>query len=436
MSGSIRLAVCLVALVCTRGIWAQSPDAQTDENAPDTASAAAAPVAHVYVQTTTAYGPCCGGEMVYAVAANGKLTPVKGSPFDIVGDLEDGNGKYLFTIGPYSVFTFRVASNGAIDKGDSASGVSATDTRDYAGSECGYPPGQGSVLDHTGKYLYVQLSGFGQCAAWQTYEVESNGSLRFVGDDVYFEDNSGGGPVASSVPTISSNDKFGYGVFPVSTNDATGDFCSGGFQFCPAFSAFIRGLNGTLTQNTEFSHSDPVPQQYYSYLPYVHSAPQADPNGHLAVLMNQLDGSGFPDFLQLASYTINPSTGAISSKNTNGNMPNVGVGYFGYDDHEDHFLPMHMSPSGLLLALGGYPGLQIFHFNGAKPITTFGKVLLPDIDIDQLQWDKNNHLYALSYESSELYVYTVTPTSIKEAPGSPYHLPSAPYGVKGLIVTW
>jgi hypothetical protein len=55
------------------------------------------------------------------------------------------------------------------------------------------------------------------------------------------------------------------------------------------------------------------------------------------------------------------------------------------------------------------------------------------VDIDQLAWDNSNHLYALSYESGELYVYTVTPTSISEVAGSPYKVQGA-YGVKGLIV--
>jgi hypothetical protein len=42
--------------------------------------------------------------------------------------------------------------------------------------------------------------------------------------------------------------------------------------------------------------------------------------------------------------------------------------------------------------------LQLFHFNGASPLTTFSKLLLPGTEIDQLAWDNNNHLYALSYK--------------------------------------
>jgi hypothetical protein len=47
---------------------------------------------------------------------------------------------------------------------------------------------------------------------------------------------------------------------------------------------------------------------------------------------------------------------------------------------------MNMSPAANLLAVGGYPGLQIFHFNGAAPATTYSSLLLPSVDIDQLGW--------------------------------------------------
>jgi hypothetical protein len=96
-----------------------------------------------------------------------------------------------------------------------------------------------------------------------------------------------------------------------------------------------------------------------------------------------------------------------------------------------------MSPSGKLLATSGgnygADGMQIFHFNGAAPITSYSPVLLPAVQIDQLAWDNNNHLYALSYEAQKLYVYTVTPTSISEAEGSPYSVEND-YGLNGLIV--
>ena len=92
---------------------------------------------------------------------------------------------------------------------------------------------------------------------------------------------------------------------------------------------------------------------------------------------------------------------------------------------------MSMSQSGRVLALGG-AGVTFFHFNGATPITRYASIL-PAVEIDSMGWDQNDHLYAVSNSAEKLYVYTVTPTSITEAAGSPYHV-SSPYGLKGLIV--
>jgi hypothetical protein len=86
---------------------------------------------------------------------------------------------------------------------------------------------------------------------------------------------------------------------------------------------------------------------------------------------------------------------------------------------------MRMSPSGKLLAVGG-SGLEIFHFNGGSPVTKY-KTLLPGFTVSQILWDNTNHMYAIGTNSAgagKLYVYTVTPTSVTEAPGSPYSITS------------
>jgi hypothetical protein len=48
----------------------------------------------------------------------------------------------------------------------------------------------------------------------------------------------------------------------------------------------------------------------------------------------------------------------------------------------------------------------------------------PRIKIDQVFWDNANHLYAISNKAGKLYVFTVTPTSHSQAPGSPYTIQS------------
>lgn len=68
--------------------------------------------------------------------------------------------------------------------------------------------------------------------------------------------------------------------------------------------------------------------------------------------------------------------------------------------------------------------MQIFHFNGANPITKFTGVLTRD-QIDQLFWDNANHLYAVSGTSGKLFVWTVTSTGVTPAPGSPHSITKA-----------
>jgi hypothetical protein len=94
---------------------------------------------------------------------------------------------------------------------------------------------------------------------------------------------------------------------------------------------------------------------------------------------------------------------------------------------------LSISPSGAFLAAGGSRGLQIFHFNGASPITSLTDVLTTD-NIGPMLWDNNNHLYALTpFQTNggntsgqgKLHVYAVTDSGATEAPGSPYSIQNA-----------
>jgi hypothetical protein len=131
------------------------------------------------------------------------------------------------------------------------------------------------------------------------------------------------------------------------------------------------------------------------------------------------------DRAQLASYTA-ISNGDFNSSNTWENMPTPLV----------YPTVLNMSPLGQLLAVGGNttfsasngtqrPGLQVFHFNGENPITSYSGVLTT-APIDEIHWDNNNHLYALSNSTKKLYAYTVTSSSITAVPGSPYTIASTP----------
>jgi hypothetical protein len=114
----------------------------------------------------------------------------------------------------------------------------------------------------------------------------------------------------------------------------------------------------------------------------------------------------------LATYTAN-ANGTLTTTSTYKNMPDVDLPFT---------TTLSISPSGKLLAVGG-KGFQIFHFDGSDPITHYSGALQTGVTIQEFGWDKANHLYALG--GGELFVYTVTPTNITEAPGSPYSIPES-----------
>jgi hypothetical protein len=367
------------------------------------AVATTARVADVYVQAKS-------GVFVFNANSAGQLSLVPRSPFADSGQMEAVRGNALISIGTDYIHTYAIASNGGVGEQ-----IGQINTQDYGGSQCGNTDGAGSILDHTGQYLSVQLYGATTnngnsylCSAWQTYKIVSNGSLAFLGDAVntnqYVYEFS---PAAIPLFTVSSNDLFDYGS--VVNPDING-----------VFVGYKRASAGDLVPNSSFSVVNPKPKSGYSA--YAPGLMAADSTNHLAAAVTSSPSDGGTGLSQLASYTINNSTGDIQSTNTWASMPSTIANQ-----------AMAMSWAGNLLATSGQYGLQLFHFNGAAPATADGAVLQPNVQFNQLAWDKNNHLYALNYSSGELYVYTVTPTSIQEAPGSPYKVPGS-YGVQGLIV--
>jgi hypothetical protein len=368
---------CLIAALCTGAAFAQ--------------------VAYVYVSTTD-------GTYAYDASSTGKLTPIKGSPFQTTGGMVGTNGKFFATVGTDYVFSYEVASNGAIGKQ-----VSEIDTQKYTGVACG--TANGVALDHTGEYVYVSLTGAteddgtsGVCDAVQTFSVGKTGTLTFKGATEFDDPDRFAG--SDTIPTITGNDKFAYNTQPV------GDSCQ------VSINAFSRESSGTL-ENISFSETDPIvrPVVWAGYLPTPFMTD--DPTDHLAIVVYPtINGPCGPTGpFQLASYTVN-SEGDIASTNTYENMPTV----------PDGVNSMKMDPTGKYLAVSTGTGVQWFHFNGAKPITSFTGIIGTSGQIIQMAW-AGEQLYALN-SSGKLHVYNVTSTSVKEASGSPTVIPIGPFTVR------
>ena len=352
--------------------------------------------ATVYVsQSSTPNGP--GQVYAFAVAPNGKLTPTAGSPYPADVTLMVDNGKYLvgastdnqylntYTIEPDGALKFAVANDiGRLTNGFDTSGFS-----DYLD------------LDHTGATLYdLRFNANDDNFYLETFILEkATGALKLV-PDTHQLSGLGNNLTDPSLFTISANDKYIYGV----------DSGRYGFDFY----MFNRGPNGGLLMPAADAQPIDKPKDKFNY-GYDPIGISADPLNHVAVAFanDELEEGPEQGPNRLGVYTA-AADGKLTTSSTMENMPKVAVGN----------VSLKMAPSGKLLAAIGTTGLQVFHFNGSEPITNEA-VLVRGVSFAQAYWDDNDHLFAVSQTSGKLYVFTVTPTHVAAAPGSPYSIPGA-----------
>lgn len=380
MTRYIKLAVCLIAVLCAAVSLAQvsSTPIEASVHAPTGPS----PIAFVYVSNSL--GANNYEINAFAVAANGKLTPVTGSPFAAHVQNMAVNGKYLFGTDGVYIYSFSIASDGALQE-------TASINAQQLNGGCGGP--LALFLDHTGATLYDEDYDGNECAntSYQSFSIDqSTGQLSYLGM------TSAASPSFNEPLSFIGNNLYAYGAS-----------C---YRFGPSIFGFTRNSDATLTF---LNISPPMPEAKAGdgYCPWLAAA---DPKNHLAVSVQAIKGGfGGPDGPpQLATYTADGS-GNLTTKSTFSNMPTAWV---------KSVTDISMSPSGKLLAVAGTGGLQVFHFNGRNPITHYTGLLTKAAvaNVDQMFWDNDDHLYAISQSAGKLFVFTITPTSVKRAPGSPY----------------
>jgi len=380
MTRHISLTVRLITTLYTAMAFGLTASAQTDAMIQNSTSSS--PVAYVYVSGGSYF---VSGIYAYKAAADGTLTSVPGSPFRALAGLGMAlNQKYLFTTDGTYIYSFSIDSDGAIKQ------VATINVLQFD-SGCGYP--ETLFLDRVGATLY-DVDGNYDCSgsgfAYQSFSIDSStGELSFLGATAETR--------SSYVPlSFIRNDVYTYGAQ-----------CDGNMYW--SIFGFLREDNGNLDA-VNINTNTPDAKSGDFYCPNLTTA---DPNNHVAISMQAINENFEPDGLpQLASYTADGS-GNLTTTNTRFNMPKTAV---------QNVSDIAMSPSGKLLAVSGTGGLQIFHFDGSKPITHYTG-LLTKVEVDQVYWDNDNHLYATSYLGNSLFVFTVTPTSVRQAPGSPYTIP-------------
>jgi Divergent InlB B-repeat domain len=341
------------------------------------------PSAFVYVSSTVSGGNTSQING-FSADSTGQLTPVSGSPFAVnMGSLA-ASGKYLFGTDGVNLYSYAVASDGSISQTDSI------DVRQYNNPlSCSGGPAY-LFLDRTGATLY-NLDYLSDCAnnSYQSSSVGSaSGTLSYLGM------TSATSPVFQKTLTFIGNNEYGMGAS-----------C---YRDLPEIYGLQRNSDGTLTLATNLGKIAPVPAggNYCTWWA------AADSANHLAVSLTPMGATTSAP--QLAVYTVDGS-GNVTVNSTANDMPSIA----GNAVNE-----LMMSPSSQFLAVAESSGLEVFNFNGANPITMLTGVLTAD-SIDEMRWDNQNHLYAISDTTGNLYVFTVSTSGATLVAGSPYKIANA-----------
>jgi hypothetical protein len=379
---SLLLGAALASSVLASAQVQSSPTDIASENSAETS-----PVAFVYVSSS----PSSSTYQInaYGVNASGKLVAVPGSPFPTEMQGLTSSSKYLFGTNGVEIDSFSIANDGAVAE------VSSINAQELNQGDCGGP--FDIFLDRTGSSLY-DMDYIGNICAnnpYQSFGVDAaSGALTYIGVSV------AASPEFETSLSFLANNKYAYGSSCL-------------FMTGPQIYGFQRTADDSLSHLSTTPAIPAAPAGDY-YCPGGAAAP--DNSNHLAFVLTPMDANTQQPtggLAQLAVYTADGS-GNLTTTSTDHNMPATAVtNVSGYA----------ASPSGQYVAAGGTNGVQIFHFNGASPLTRF-TALLPTNAITQLAWDNAGHLYAISQTGGELYVFTVTSTKVTPAPGSPYTIAS------------
>ena len=392
MFRDMRGAAMCAGLCILSGCAASAPDPPQTANNKQSASTSID--AYIYVSnkpspSTTSYSP--SQITAYAANSDGTLTAVPGSPFNEDVGYMVVNGLYLMAAANKQpvVNTYNIHSDGSL--------TFATQTN-YAQENSKNCGAAGALFfDHTGQTLYVQEQNI-DCSNSGTASFavqDATGQLNYLGNTItgseYNNDNAA---------FFTGNNNLAYAAGPPGC-------------YIYSIDGFQRASNGLLT-----SFDDGAP----AYLPgppggfrdFVPDLAAADTSNHIAITetpANPPGCAGLP--VSISTWTAD-ANGKLTTTSTYANMPTTAI-----VNPSD----LKMAPSGELLAIAGKEGLQVFHFNGADPVTTYTPLLTAD-PINEMFWDNNNHLYAISRSANKLHVFTITNSEYSEAAGSPYTVTS------------
>jgi hypothetical protein len=365
----------MIAGLCTRASLAGAFVAK--------ASAAAAPVAYAFVSTTNP-----NNVSTLAVSSTGSFTHVgtASSPTPIYH--LSVNKQFLFGIDNLSnIYTYSISSTGALKL------VATTNAGSYVSGFSSQFSAAVIQLDSTGSTIYT-MAGTSQTNWYmESFKIESNGQLQFLGTS-YADPNAlnqirfvQGGQFAVTDGCYNT----AAGASFVTDSDDVNDIVT-----------YKHESNGFLTY-VATSNDAPAAQSPYEYCAGLNANDSAN---HFAVGFTIFNppGDDIEPGVALGTYTVNTS-GTPSTTSNYETMPVTSVG----DPYS-----MGIDPTGKILAVGGEGSFQLYHFNGANPITAYSGVINTNDLIRTIAWDKTSHMYLLTDHSVDIYnISTTSYTELK-----------------------
>ena len=350
---------------------------------PSTASAAAAPVAYAFVSTGNP-----NNVSTLAVSSTGSFTHVgtASSPTTIYH--LSVTKKFLFGIDNMSnIYTYSISSSGALKL------VATTNAGQYVP---GFSPQYSAAVtqvDAAGATIYTMVGASQSDWYLESFKIETNGELQFLGTS-YADPNA-----LNQIRFVQGGQ---FAMTDGCYNTAPGASFTTDSNDIDDIVTYKHESNGFLTY-VGTSNDTPTAQSPYEYCAGLNAS---DSSNHLAVGFTIFNppGDDIEPGMALGTYTVDTS-GTPSTTSDYENMPVTSV----FDPYS-----MSIDPTGKILAVGGNGSFQLYHFNGANPVTQYSGVIKTYDLIRNIAWDKSSHMYLLTDHSVDIYnISTTSYTELK-----------------------
>lgn len=366
-----RIVVSLVATLCLGAALALTPTAN------------AAPVAYAFVSTANP-----NNVSTLAVSANGSFTHVgtASSPTTIYH--LSVTKQFLFGIDNVSnIYTYSISSTGALKL------VATTNAGNYVSGFSSAYSAAVIQLDASGTTLYTMVGTSQTNWYLESFKIETNGELQFLGTS-YADPNA-----LNQIRFVQGGQ---FAMMDGCYNTAAGASFVTDSNDVNDIVTYKHESNGFLTY-AGTSNDAPAAQSPYEYCAGLNAS---DPANHLAVGFTIFNppGDDIEPGMALGTYTVNTS-GTPSTTSDYETMPVTSV----FDPYA-----MSIDPTGKILAVGGEGSFQLYHFNGANPITAYSGMINTNDLIRTIGWDKSSHMYLLTDHSVDIYnISTTSYTELK-----------------------